>query len=188
MLSSLPDSIELHRHPVQLHPTLPLHQLSVCRRSEGGGWGWAPLQLPECHVDSNHLEEKPSGRTGGCAHLPLPLRSLPPRQGWEHEAWGFIPSSQALRRSPAYRCGGGRVGEGCGLLRGEGESGGCHSLRKATITRAIRLSSTAMMGIPTFLKVSRDLRGLRKPAISARTMERREESESGLGAQPCQGS
>lgn len=35
---------------------------------------------------------------------------------------------------------------------------------------AIRLSSTAMMGIPTFLKVSRDLRGLRKPVISAKTM------------------
>lgn len=32
---------------------------------------------------------------------------------------------------------------------------------------ANRLSSTAMMGIPTFLKVSRGLRGLRKAVMSA---------------------
>lgn len=46
--------------------------------------------------------------------------------------------------------------------------GGCNSLRRAAITRAIKLTSTAMMGIPTFLKVSWGLWGLRKGGIPAR--------------------
>lgn len=60
---------------------------------------------------------------------------------------------------------------------------GCNSLRRATITRAIRLSSTAMMGIPTFLKVSWGLRGLCKEGRSAR----RKTEGGALRTQPCQG-
>lgn len=111
-----------------------------------------------------HLEEGSLQSRGGDMriHSPLPPRPAPKLCA------GHLPITV-----------GGRTGEGCGWLRvkmgahtgewgGVKGRGGCNSLRRATIPRANRLSSTAMMGIPTFLKVSRGLRGLRKGGTSAR--------------------
>lgn len=55
-------------------------------------------------------------------------------------------------RSPALAC-----------ARWEPEGMGeedCHLLRKARMMMVTRLSSAAMMGIPTLLKVSSEVRGL----------------------------
>lgn len=51
---------------------------------------------------------------------------------------------------------------------GEGGGGGCHLPRTATMTMVARLTSAAMMGSPTFLKVSRGVRGLRKGMTSVK--------------------
>lgn len=79
-------------------------------------------------------------------HLPLTLL------GWEW--WGG-----ALRRQR------GRGGWELPRAVGGGEWG-CYLLRIATTTMAARPSSAAMMGIPTFLKVCRGVRGLRWGATS----------------------
>lgn len=51
---------------------------------------------------------------------------------------------------------------------GEGGGGGCHLPTTAMMTMIARLSSAAMMGTPAFLKVSREVRGLRKGVTSVK--------------------
>ena len=59
-------------------------------------------------------------------------------------------------------------GGGGAVRRHRGRGEGCHLLRTATAVMVSRLSSAAMMGIPTFLKVSREVRDFLRGVTSVR--------------------
>lgn len=75
---------------------------------------------------------------------------------------------------------------GGGAVRQHGGRGeGCHLLRTATVMMVSRLTNAAMMGIPTFLKVSREVRDLRRGVTSVRGRGRACSQYSEVN--PCQG-